>query len=891
MNKKILSLFLAALLLCGPAVPAVASESETEQEDVLYIQTMEQLLAFGEQCLLDSYSENLMVVLEEDVDLTGVEFESIPIFCGTFDGNGHTISGLTLNGEGSVQGLFRYLTKDAVVENLTVKAEINPGGSRSEVGTVAGSNEGLIRNCDVYAEVSGDSRVGGVVGVNQVSGIVQECQVFGTVQGTHFVGGMAGQNSGVLRNCVNRANVNITARQNTVSLSEITVDSMMNSEYAATTTDIGGIAGISSGVIRNCTNQGNVGYKHMGYNVGGIAGTQSGYIVDCENKGEIQGRKEVGGIVGQMEPVAMLEYEKDTLQVLQGQLLAMNRTMNQTTSEVQNTEKTLSNQTSLLQSHMQNAQNSLELLIPEYKDGEAVVPDPDTIQAAQNSLSSSLTGMQNTMKKINKTVSSSFDTLSENLNSLQKQIDAMASTVGNATDRLGGSITDISDQDKDTDLAGKVEQCANSGSVLADMNAGGIAGAMTMENDLDATSDWEISGDSSLYFESEVRSVILNCENRGEVMVKKMAGGGVVGLQPLGLVKGSRNSGTVHGDGAEYVGGISGQSAGYIRDCAAKCYLTGRRYVGGIAGSATVATNNMGVTVITGAAENTGAILGDARQGSGEEENPFAENYYLVIEEEMGGIDGVSYEGRAQAMTWEEFYGMEELPSLFRQSIITFCFEDGTQKHLLVETGDNLPETRIPDIPEKEGFTSFWEGLEPKELENILFDKTFKAVYISHNTVIQSLENGENGLALFLAEGDFFPDAVASVTETSDAPVLEAGAVLLEGWEISLSGFRKITAGRLQLSDVLGESKIQLYVCDAGGTWSWREYTVDGSYLVFDMDEGISKIALVQPKKEYWYWYVAGCAVLAAGIVVVCKIVAGKRKRRRKANEENKTEV
>ena len=58
----------------------------------------------------------------------------------------------------------------------------------------------------------------------------------------------------------------------------------------------------------------------MGYNIGGIAGSQVGYIKNCENKGQVLGRKEVGGIVGQMEPVANLEFNADTLQILEGQL-------------------------------------------------------------------------------------------------------------------------------------------------------------------------------------------------------------------------------------------------------------------------------------------------------------------------------------------------------------------------------------------------------------------------------------------------------------------------------------------------------------------------------------------------------------------------------------------
>ena len=92
-----------------------------------------------------------------------------------------------------------------------------------------------------------------------------------------------------------------------MELSDITIDSVTNSEAANTATDLGGIVGLSRGVIRECSNSGTVGYRNMGYNVGGIAGTQSGYIVDCRNDGAVQGRKDVGGIVGQLEPAVVLD--------------------------------------------------------------------------------------------------------------------------------------------------------------------------------------------------------------------------------------------------------------------------------------------------------------------------------------------------------------------------------------------------------------------------------------------------------------------------------------------------------------------------------------------------------------------------------------------------------
>ena len=73
------------------------------------------------------------------------------------------------------------------------------------------------------------------------------------------------------------------------------------------TIDSGGIAGLSTGIIQLCTNNGSIGYEHVGYNAGGIVGRQSGYVYSCENKGLVCGRKDVGGIAGQTEPYVAID--------------------------------------------------------------------------------------------------------------------------------------------------------------------------------------------------------------------------------------------------------------------------------------------------------------------------------------------------------------------------------------------------------------------------------------------------------------------------------------------------------------------------------------------------------------------------------------------------------
>ena len=558
MYKRIMSVLLTLILLSGLALPVRAEETE---KAVLYqISSESQLLEFAKLCRLDVFSQDLTVSLEKDLDLTGHTFEGVPIFCGTFLGNGHTIRGLYLTGDGSYQGFFRYLTDSAVVRQLHLEGNIAPGGSGSRVGALAGSNAGHIRECSFRGTVTGNHSVGGLVGENEVTGIVEECTADGTLSGSHFVGGIAGKNSGVLRNCENDANINLTARENSVSLSDITLEALTDSESTNAVTDIGGIAGNSVGVIRGCINRGNVGYRHMGYNIGGIVGTHAGYVADCVNYGPLQGRKEVGGIAGQMEPTTLIEYHMDALQVLQRQLNSLGSVVSDTASNVQAGAYGIHEQISQLKDHVNEAKDAVESMLPSKEDW---IPDLDTILAAQNSLGDSMAGMTQTLRGMGAVTESMVGTLSNNLYALQDQMNAMRTTLGNAKEMLGGSITDISDKDTDQDLSGKTENCVNYGSVQAEWNVGGIVGAMAVENDLDVEEDLLIIGDNSLNFSSELRCVVKNCRNEAQVKAAKQNAGGIVGWQSMGLVRQSYHNASVEASGAEYVGGIAGRSEGY----------------------------------------------------------------------------------------------------------------------------------------------------------------------------------------------------------------------------------------------------------------------------------------------------------------------------------------
>lgn len=298
----------------GKDAGQLADESDYTE---IHIATEADLAELAENCGLDSWSLDKYVVLDGDIALSEGFNKVIPGFGGIFEGGGHKISNLRIETAGSDTGLFRYIREGAEVRNLTVSGRVQPGGSQSHVGILAGVNYGRIINCSVSGMVTGDEGIGGIAGVNETSGEIRQCSSAAIVTGSHKSGGICGENKGTLNNCSNSGNINTDSKEVTYDLDDISMENLesINSmSNIAAHTDTGGITGCSEGKIYYCSNTGTVGYQHVGYNTGGIAGRlHQGYVQNCTNYGQIYGRKDVGGIVGQMEPFLELRYLSDKL--------------------------------------------------------------------------------------------------------------------------------------------------------------------------------------------------------------------------------------------------------------------------------------------------------------------------------------------------------------------------------------------------------------------------------------------------------------------------------------------------------------------------------------------------------------------------------------------------
>lgn len=390
--------------------------------------------------------------------------------------------------------------------------------------------------------------------------------------------------------------------------------------------------------------------------------------------------------------------------------------------------------------------------------------------------------------------------------------------------------------------------------------------------------DWSVAGSNSLNFASELRAVILDCRNTAVVTCRKQNAGGIAGWQSLGLIKECQNSGRLDAEKAEYVGGIVGQSIGYVRSCWAKGELSGLNYVGGIAGSAAVTTDCRSMVVLKTGTEKKGMILGFQADNTAEVETPMSGNLYFAPMEDFGGIDGISYAGKAEPMEKDDFFGMEDLPGMFRNVTLRFLFADDTTRSYTVPVGGEFAASRIPAIPEKSGCTASWEGVTDAALKNILFDQVFEAKYVGQTRILQS-ETEEGVLAKLLIQGVFGENAALALEQTEADITLEKDEVLLETWRFTVTGAESLSNARIRVPEGVDAETVRVMLAGESGDWHEVVCSIDGSYLVIPIEDGDNGIALIQVPEFPW-WIVAAAA--ACGVLLIAALPMKRRKMAKK---------
>ena len=860
MKKKIS--FLVILLMLIVSLPIVGDDG------IVRIKSIKDWNNFAKNCINDDYSLGLVVSLDSDLSFND-DFTSIPYFNGEFNGNGHSLKNIVISNSEDNNGVFRLTGKDASISDLFV--EYSCDISANNVGFV-GYNQGKLSGLTIRATLSGIDNIGIIAGYNSTSASIINCQSLGDVYGKHYVGGVVGLNYGLVKNCNNRSLVNTVVKDDTVDIKSITLSSLTSTENVASVTDIGGVCGSNFGSIKNSNNYAIIGYEHVGYNIGGIAGSESGYIVNCVNNGDVYGRKEVGGIVGQFEPAMALNFNEDYLQTMKRQINNVSSAVDGAVSQVKNMNDISYDGLQDMANSLSEASNSLDTLLRSgfvWNEDDKKLERSDEYEAARAAFSSSLRSVFDTMSSIADSNKDSGSELNSYLNNVNDSLSALANSAVNFSDSITNdklTFEDVSLNDSDDIVEGKVKNCFNYGSIDGDINIGGIAGAIARENDLDPEDDYTITGQTSLNATYKIRAVLDSSTNYGKVSIKKNYAGGIAGNQDLGVIKNSINYGLLKCEDADYVGGIVGKSISNVNDNYAKCFIYGNDYVGGIAGSGSDLDANISIAQINEASDYVGMVLGSYYSSDNElveNSDSVINNYYLY--DDYGAIDGVSYKDKAYLLAEEDFLNLD-IDDGLKKLYVYFLDEDKIVSSKSVNYGDSLSLSDIPYINEKENDYGSWDGLVESKLNNITRDLLFEC---SYDNVYPSISSKEEPLAYIVGLGKFFKgDELTCVIEA------KSDNEITYSISLDISSSSKVTSLRVYAN---GYSDYDVYVDNGDGNKK-IDYTVDGSYFDVVYDSSIKSIT-VRKKANYSYLIYVGVGAVA--LLIVGGIVTKKVKKKK----------
>jgi hypothetical protein len=953
MNKTGIRLLAAAMAACiflTPNAVLFATESSTatrtgnaaeeqtiseDTETVVEIRSLSDFLEFVENCRDDAYSLGITVKLCTNLDLSEVEdFDGVPYFDGIFDGNGHTVSGMTIERDGSEYGFFRYVGRSGQIQNLRVSGTVSMTGSEENIGGIAGVNYGTISNCTFSGDVAGETSVGAIVGYNKASGTIDGCVGKAAVAATDNTGGIAGTNEGVINDCRNEGSVNVEDTDMTLDFDGVDLGTLNILQNVVNKNNMGGIAGYSSGIISSCENKGTIGYPHTNYNVGGIVGDQNGKVIDCTNSGDVYGRKDVGGIVGQAEPYVETEYLDDRINETRDELDQLNRTVSgisstvrQTSAQVKEYADSLNSITDNINSLTESADTSDEQT-KEYVDGinEALdniqsieVGEDGVTQEQQEAIRDNLSTINNNLTNLqNKSAQTAADLTADSLSDADadaavEEFTNRMSEQWNGESNTGETVQNIVDT-IDSGIQ-SVDQSVKSASAQLNKISDQIGA------DMDALSEGTdfVEDVSSVATAETTDGVISGCTNNGSVS-GDLNVGGIAGTMNIEydqdpevdpdfsgtsnvkirstvnvVVLHSINYGTVTAKKSAAGGAIGLQELGIIYDCEGygTVEIESGTNLGGIVGESDATLQKCYSQCLLTGSGYAGGIAGSGTvatdsvsictiEADGEriggligylkEEGDIRNNFFA--NDTYGGVDNINYAGSAQSATYEEIMEMEDVPDGFTQVTVTFKLEDDVIGQKTIAYGSAVPDKSFPEIPEKEGYYVEWDHRD--DHKDIRENLVFTASYIPWTECVASDDGKEDGHAAILAVGEFFEDTVMNVSKC-DGPLLseEDGELLYAyEWELVSDEEQEYDETELRLYVGAEHAENAYAMAQVNGTWQKIESSVDGSYLVEEVPAGAAVAAVVAPDAGMTI-YIVGAAVL---VLILCVVFFVRKK-------------
>lgn len=870
LKKRIIPAGLSLILIIMTVISIMPINVSAEDSlNVIEISRVNELIEFANKCKYDSYSKDKIVKLTADIDVSGSDFKGISYFAGTFDGGSHIISGFNVDYKGSDFGFFRYIAESGFITNLNISGSINVTGSQENIGGIAGVNKGVINESSFSGKVNASTATGAIAGYNHENAQIVSCTSDADILATNQTGGIAGVNDGLISSCTSKSRVNTQELDTTLDIGGVDVGTLNLTQNVIDRNDMGGIAGESTGIISDCVNYGKIGFAHTGYNVGGIAGKQSGKVITCSNEGEIYGRKDVGGIVGQAEPDIESEYLNDRVDDVQSSIDIINSTLNNMSSSMNNASSDVKSYTENIIDQYKELLDKLQDKLNGNNDNDEKIEDfvDDISKDIENST------VADDIHGVADTVDSEIRTIADSIERISAQIKNIGNTVTETMDVVTSDddyIEDISSADSAQNSDGVIAKSVNRGAVHGDINAGGIAGTMNVEYDVDPEYDLDITETTNVRLRSTVSDVVIYCINYGEVNSKKDCAGGIVGLQELGLVYGSEGYGTVKSETGNYAGGIAGNSASAITDSYSLCNVESEDYTGGICGKGYTMQNCISIPAILGDGEAKGSLAGIIESDGEVSTNIFVNDIY-------GGIDDINYSGKADSASYEAVMAMENIPDGFHRVTLVFKADGNVIDTKNIAYNANLGVSELPSIPDKDGFYAQWP-------ENIVSKPILQntVVEAEYHVWIESVAGdiaSQNDKPLFIAEGKFYDDNKITLskcdTDNLSGDIEYSYAWKMRGTDVKDKGTKTC---HFYIKNTSGSSEVW-YRDNADSGWVKADAKEHGSYMTAEIPYE-ADFAVIHKESSNMIYYICGGA--AACIIVLAVIIIKKRKKRNK---------
>lgn len=870
LKKRIIPAGLSLILIIMTVISIMPINVSAEDSlNVIEISRVNELIEFANKCKYDSYSKDKIVKLTADIDVSGSDFKGISYFAGTFDGGSHIISGFNVDYKGSDFGFFRYIAESGFITNLNISGSINVTGSQKNIGGIAGVNKGVINESSFSGKVNASTATGAIAGYNHENAKIVSCTSDADILATNQTGGIAGVNDGLISSCTSKSRVNTQELDTTLDIGGVDVGTLNLTQNVIDRNDMGGIAGESTGIISDCVNYGKIGFAHTGYNVGGIAGKQSGKVITCSNEGEIYGRKDVGGIVGQAEPDIESEYLNDRVDDVQSSIDIINSTLNNMSSSMNNASSDVKSYTENIIDQYKELLDKLQDKLNGNNDNDEKIEDfvDDISKDIENST------VADDIHGVADTVDSEIRTIADSIERISAQIKNIGNTVTETMDVVTSDddyIEDISSADSAQNSDGVIAKSVNRGAVHGDINAGGIAGTMNVEYDVDPEYDLDITETTNVRLRSTVSDVVIYCINYGEVNSKKDCAGGIVGLQELGLVYGSEGYGTVKSETGNYAGGIAGNSASAITDSYSLCNVESEDYTGGICGKGYTMQNCISIPAILGDGEAKGSLAGIIESDGEVSTNIFVNDIY-------GGIDDINYSGKADSASYEAVMAMENIPDGFHRVTLVFKADGNVIDTKNIAYNANLGVSELPSIPDKDGYYAQWP-------ENIVSKPILQntVVEAEYHVWIESVAGdiaSQNDKPLFIAEGKFYDDNKITLskcdTDNLSGDIEYSYAWKMRGTDVKDKGTKTC---HFYIKNTSGSSEVW-YRDNADSGWVKADAKEHGSYMTAEIPYE-ADFAVIHKESSNMIYYI--CGGDAACIIVLAVIIIKKRKKRNK---------